>query len=1097
MAYKALYRTYRPQSFSSIIGQEAIVRTLQNEIKENKISHAYLFSGPRGTGKTSIARVFAKALNCTNPHGTEPCNECAICKEITDGVNPDVIEIDAASNNGVDEIRAMKDRICFLPAGSKYKIYIIDEVHMLSTSAFNALLKTLEEPPKHVIFILATTEPHKILPTVLSRCQRYDFKSLTVEEISGLLANVCEKENVEYDNDALLHIAQASEGGLRDALSYLDQAMSFSNEKITDEDVASVTGMVTKGKLLDLAQSLKDKDLSKSLNILDELHNEGKEISKIVIGLLEFYRDILLSKNLKEYKDERYEKFASDTSFDQLFYYIDVLSDVQNKIKYSNSPSIYLEVGIIRIVNTSSNDLDYLKRISTLEDRIKNLAQNTNNSSNSNTSMNTMDNRKLREIEDKFNSLLAFLSKMELQKVNDRLASLEEANNTNKVEQPVTSISKELEIKINTIIEDIEFLKITHKTMQNEIENTQSGDVDDEKLSAKIEEVAKRYKPSINYTEIETFVKKQVNELLEDIKVKIEKLEEDEEIKQSTLERLEKLEENNQIPATTVEKIVEVKNEPVDLSEIEERISKFESSIYKMISNLFASQGSKKKKQKIDDKQISFWNGDVVGVDKINTPSSKVKVDFEDLNKNSEEKQDEKKTDNQMNIFEYLDDEKSENSEQVEKSEESNEETEKTMEQNMEESKEIEFEPEDNLEQNIDINIEPEKAEDLDEPKESIVQEEIIKEETNEDNHTFENDIDNYEQYDEPNEETFEDPHDFEIKEEPSEVGYFDEPSGSGINLFASDDKDLSLDEDIALEEKKKEARQDEVKQILLRKKEEIEGKNKGNLFDNRVLKEIHLGGNKNENNIDDEIKVEEPISENKPLDLGLNSTRVVETTEEKPLVKEKIYKPEEDLGLNSTRIVNNVEDLVIKEETVEAEKPEKESTDLDEYERYDVKVLERILNDCRVPEFSSEKDRIMSMWKNLLDLAPGDKRGTAEILHEGTVRAVGNHEFVITYDKASICNQVMSRKFKRNALKLLYDLLSGDYNYLAITNEQWYLKRQEYSDQYHIGTAKIRLTPFTDPNLRVQIIEDESEIMERKVKEIFGDIVNIKRSDK
>ena len=203
MAYKALYRTYRPQSFSEIIGQETIVKTLQNEIKENKISHAYLFSGPRGTGKTSIARVFAKALNCPHLVNGEPCNECSTCKEITEGVNPDVIEIDAASNNGVDEIRAMKDRIGFLPAGSKYKIYIIDEVHMLSTSAFNAFLKTLEEPPKHVIFILATTESHKIPITVLSRCQRYDFRRITNDILFRQITKLCEEEGVLAEPAAL------------------------------------------------------------------------------------------------------------------------------------------------------------------------------------------------------------------------------------------------------------------------------------------------------------------------------------------------------------------------------------------------------------------------------------------------------------------------------------------------------------------------------------------------------------------------------------------------------------------------------------------------------------------------------------------------------------------------------------------------------------------------------------------------------------------------------------------------------------------------------------------------------------------------------
>ena len=287
MAYKALYRTYRPQTFGEVIGQEVIVKTLQNALKNNRISHAYLFCGPRGTGKTTIARLFAKALNCES-FDNEPCNHCKSCLEITEGINPDVIEIDAASNNSVEEIRELKDKIKFLPAGSKYKIYIIDEVHMLSTSAFNALLKTLEEPPKHAIFILATTEPQKVLPTIVSRCQRFDFAALTDEELLEALENICIKENVDYDRQALLTIAKASDGGLRDAISYLDQSISLCEDKITEDIAANVTGLVSKNKLFELAKTIEDKNISEAIVDVQDLQNGGKEVGKIVNSLLSF-----------------------------------------------------------------------------------------------------------------------------------------------------------------------------------------------------------------------------------------------------------------------------------------------------------------------------------------------------------------------------------------------------------------------------------------------------------------------------------------------------------------------------------------------------------------------------------------------------------------------------------------------------------------------------------------------------------------------------------------------------------------------------------------------------------------------------------------
>ncbi|HHZ17714.1 MAG TPA: DNA polymerase III subunit gamma/tau [Acholeplasmataceae bacterium] len=358
MSYKALYRTYRPQKFSEVVGQEAIVRTLQNAIGSGKISHAYLFTGPRGTGKTTVARILAKALNCGNKQGAEPCGKCLVCQEIATSSSPDVVEIDAASNNGVDEIRDIREKVKFLPSGAKYKVYIIDEVHMLSTGAFNALLKTLEEPPKHVVFILATTEPHKVLPTIISRCQRFDFKALSVKKIAEMIKKVASQENIKITDEAVIAIAEGAEGGMRDALSYLDQAVSFTDDVITIDDVNSVTGNLNYNKMIELAYCFEEKNINAAIKAVNDLVIMGKEITKIVSGMIQFYRDILLYKNIDTtdfsryiFEKEEFKRLAEVVEEEKIFYYVDSLSDIQARIRATAAPHIYLEVALIKMIN--------------------------------------------------------------------------------------------------------------------------------------------------------------------------------------------------------------------------------------------------------------------------------------------------------------------------------------------------------------------------------------------------------------------------------------------------------------------------------------------------------------------------------------------------------------------------------------------------------------------------------------------------------------------------------------------------------------------------------------------------------------------------
>ena len=389
MSYQALYRVWRPQSFIDVVGQEHITKTLQNALLQQKISHAYLFSGPRGTGKTSAAKILAKAVNCEQAPTAEPCNECASCRGITDGSIQDVIEIDAASNNGVDEIRDIRDKVKYAPSAVRYKVYIIDEVHMLSTGAFNALLKTLEEPPRHVMFILATTEPHKIPLTIISRCQRFDFKRITSQAIVGRMELIMAESGLAYDVKALPIIARAAEGGMRDALSLLDQALSYSDDHLTEEDALTVTGAVGQGMLNELAEAILEKDTASALAILEKLLMQGKDPARFAEDFVLYFRDMLLYKTAPQLEeslarvmiDETFVSVAEKMGLESIYEYIHILNETQQEMKLSNHARIYMEVALVKIcqrrISRASVEMpevqELIGRIQTLEKEVQQL----------------------------------------------------------------------------------------------------------------------------------------------------------------------------------------------------------------------------------------------------------------------------------------------------------------------------------------------------------------------------------------------------------------------------------------------------------------------------------------------------------------------------------------------------------------------------------------------------------------------------------------------------------------------------------------------------------------------------------------------------
>ena len=368
MAYQALYRKYRPTTFNEVVGQEAIIQTLKNAKAQDRVAHAYLFCGPRGTGKTTIAKIFARMLNCTSTEDNQPCGECENCKMALNGSHPDIIEIDAASNNGVEEVRNLIDRVKYAPMQGQYKIYIIDEVHMMTKSAFNALLKTIEEPPKHIVFIFATTEPNKVLPTIISRCQRFDFSKVSAKDIAQRLSTVCEQEKIQIDAEAIGLIASLADGGMRDALSILDQCVAYCSSEIHIADVRKIYGVLTLDDIGQLFANLYHKDIEKLMTELQHISDQGMDLVRFTSDFISILKNSVIydysptTTLMDDSTKELIQKYFVEAPMNFRLAVLDSLMDTYNKFQYASNVLDYIETGLLKTISQSYEEKSPVKQ---------------------------------------------------------------------------------------------------------------------------------------------------------------------------------------------------------------------------------------------------------------------------------------------------------------------------------------------------------------------------------------------------------------------------------------------------------------------------------------------------------------------------------------------------------------------------------------------------------------------------------------------------------------------------------------------------------------------------------------------------------------
>ena len=1009
MGYKALYRSYRPTTFKEVIGQKHVIQTLKNAIIENRTSHAYVFSGLRGIGKTTIARILAKAVNCQNPIDGEPCNECENCKAINENITTDVVELDAASNNGVDEIRSLLEKVNFLPSFLSKKVYIIDEVHMLSTAAFNALLKTLEEPPAYVMFILATTEPHKIPMTILSRCQRFDFKQLTIAELTLELVYICEKENIQITKEALNGIAEAAEGGMRDALSILDQASVYAENEITVEDVNSVTGNISNQKIIELLHALNNNDATAAISNINELLNMGKEVSRLITNVIQFCRDLLLFKSVNEAPTDKYiyttEEFASlveETDSKRLFYYIDVLVDVQNKIRFTNSQKIYLEVGIMKIVNSASEDIDLLGRIQALEYRLNNGegADFNNTYIPSNSSF----EQRISTIENKIKKLYNEIEKANIigfeETINSKIGVLEDVVSKtsalpNTIEQRITILENRLED-----LETEEFTLNSNNTVEQPTIFTQPV-ADNKEFLEQLNKIERDLNDYIAKT----------NAILTAVVEDLENLKDDDNCIETGSANV-----NDEVILELIDKITQIEEKVNNIQTVDSIVPNNNSEINNKVNSLIEIVNNLKSKVEVIYKkgytEVSFQSlFDMETPQQSDDLTEVVNELIQDFNSLKEEVQQIKSNgDTDFSLYN--------------KDRESNEDVEKLTVLIKElESKVLE------LEQKI-INLP-----------------------SNFNSVSTDNSIVNQVA---------------EIK-----TNYF--VLTQALTLMKEKYDNIQLGGNSALVASQIENIENSLNTLRV----DLDEVKSSALKDGALVEYIELIRSL-ENKV---TELQDKISNlcNKKETVVVEKEVIEEVVEEEPenVVKEAV--------------ISEVKEEVVQQqpETITPVKSDLIEEDLTN-KVYDIKVIQNILHEARLPECKSIKNQLVSAWTTLENRVGGQLMYVAKILSTGLLVANGKTHLIIVYPNAHICNHIMTPKHYENAKEVLKVTLGKSYDFVALPDDTWKEKRLEYHDKFRVGDVYPELTPINNPKLRVVVRKDtpksEREIAMAKANDFFGE---------